>query len=145
MMTENQKSAEEKPELLYADLQEGRAFRALVYPITKELVADFMDTVGDGNPLYAGDAQLAPPGLVAIYARASYLQDHAMPSGGILAKQEFEFHNAARIGDTLTVRAAVVERYVDKKERKRVDFLIRAETQDGQQVSTTRLYAIWPK
>ena len=144
-MIDSHESTREKPELVYADLQEGRAFRPLEYPITKELVADFVETVGDGNPLYAGDAQLAPPGLVAIYARASYLQDHTMPSGGVLAKQEFEFHNPARIGDTLTVNAAVMESYLDQKERKRVNFIIRAETQDGKQISTTRLHAIWPK
>lgn len=144
-MTHNHGSGGEKPELLYADLQQGRVFRPLEYRVSSELVAEFMDTVGDRNPLYAGDTQLAPPGLVAIYARASYLQDHGMPSGGILAKQEFEFHDAARIGDTLTVRAEVVERYLDTKGRKRVNFLIRAETEHGRPVSTTRLYAIWPK
>ena len=145
MMTHDHESAEEKPELVYADLQKGRAFTPLQYPITKELVAEFMDTVGDRNPLYTGDSQLAPPGLVAIYARASYLQDHAMPSGGILAKQEFEFHNPARIGDALTVTAEVTDSRLDEKQRKRVTFLIRAHTQDGKRISTTRLHAIWPK
>ena len=144
-MTDNRESAPDKPELLYADLQQGRAFKSLEYPITKELVAEFVETVGDGNPLYTGDARLAPPGLVAIYARASYLQDHTMPSGGVLAKQEFEFHNPARIGDTLTVNAEVMESYLDQKERKRVNFIIRAKTQDGKPISTTRLHAIWPK
>ena len=146
-MNEENRSAEEKPELVFTDLPVGREFRPLEYPVTEELVREYVETVGDRNPLYAGDPgqAMAPPGLVAIYARASYLQDHAMPSGGVLAKQEFEFHGPARIGDTLTVKAGVAESYLDKKDRKRVTFLIRAENQDGGPVSTTRLYAIWPK
>ncbi|KPK91392.1 MAG: hypothetical protein AMJ94_07360 [Deltaproteobacteria bacterium SM23_61] len=134
---------ENKPELLFADLPPGRTFRTLEYPVTQELVQEFMETVGDRDPLYQKD--LAPPGLAAIYARLSYLQGHTMPSGGVLAKQEFEFQNPVRIGDTLKVQAKVVESYLDEKERKRVNFLIEAKDQKGMPVSTIRLQAIWPK
>jgi len=145
---------ENRPELVFSDLPEGRAFRHLEYPITAELVQRFMETVGDQHPLYWDEAfakestlgsPIAPPGLAAIYARLSYLQDHTMPSGGVLAKQEFEFHGPVRIGDTLKVRAKVVESYPDEKGRKRVTFFIEAENQNGQPVSTIRLYALWPK
>jgi acyl dehydratase len=136
-------SQENKPELLFADLPIGRTFRPLDYPVTQELVREFMETVGDRHPLYQKD--LAPPGLAAIYARLSYLQDHSMPSGGVLAKQEFEFQNPVQIGDTLRVQARVVESLLDEKERKRVTFLIEAQDQKGMPVSTIRLYAIWPK
>jgi acyl dehydratase len=136
-------SQENKPELLFADLPVGRTFRPLDYPVTQELVREFMETVGDRHPLYQKD--LAPPGLAAIYARLSYLQDHSMPSGGVLAKQEFEFQNPVQIGDTLRVQARVVESLLDEKERKRVTFLIEAQDQKGMPVSTIRLYAIWPK
>lgn len=145
---------ENKPELIFSDLPVARAFRPLEYPITRELVQGFMEAVGDRNPLYwdEGLAQkiplgslIAPPGLAAIYARLSYLQDHTMPSGGVLAQQEFEFHGPIRIGDTLKVRAKVIESLIDEKGRKRVTFLIEAENQKGQPVSTIRLYAIWPK
>ncbi len=132
-----------KPELLFADLPVGRTFRPLNYPITRKLVREFMETVGDRHPLYQED--LAPPGLAAIYARLSYLQDHTMPSGGVLAKQEFEFENPAKIGDTLKVQAQVTESLLDEKERKRVTFLIEAQDEKGKPVSTIRLYAIWPK
>ncbi|MEM2983383.1 MAG: MaoC family dehydratase [Candidatus Bathyarchaeia archaeon] len=141
---------EDKPELLFADLTPGRKFRTLQYPITRELVDAFMDTVGDRNPLYWDEVAfpnglLAPPGLAGIYARLSYLQDHTMPSGGILAKQEFEFKGAAKIGDTLLVSASVIESYLDEKGRKRVTFLIEALNQESKPISTIRIYAIWPK
>ncbi len=134
---------ENKPELLFADLPVGRTFKPLEYPITRELVREFMETVGDRHPLYRED--LAPPGLAAIYARLSYLQDHTMPSGGVLAKQEFEFQNPIKVGDTLKVQAKVVESYLDEKERKRVNFLIEAQDQKGMLISMIRLHAIWPK
>ncbi|MDI6753790.1 MAG: MaoC family dehydratase [Thermodesulfobacteriota bacterium] len=145
---------ENKPELIFTDLPVDRAFRPLEYPITGELVQEFMETVGDRNPLYWDEAlaqekllgpPVAPPGLAAIYARVSYLQDYTMPSGGVLAKQEFEFLGPIRIGDTLKVEARVVESYLDEKGRKRVTFLIRAENQKSVPISTIRLYAIWPK
>jgi len=138
----------DKPELVFADLTLGKEFRALEYPITRELVREFMEVVGDKHPLYThsdpGKA-LAPPGLAAIYARASYLQDHSMPSGGVLAKQEFEFLNPIRIGDTLTVQAKVTESLVDEKGRKRVTFLINARNQKGEPICEVVLGAIWPK
>jgi acyl dehydratase len=134
---------EDKPELVFADLPVGRTFKALEYPVTPELVQDFIETVGDRHPLY--DEGFAPPGLAAIYARLSYLQEHTMPSGGVLAKQVFEFQNPIKIGDILKVQARVIESYQDEKERKRVTFLIEAQDQKGMPVSTIRLYAIWPK
>ncbi|MBU2547999.1 MAG: MaoC family dehydratase [Proteobacteria bacterium] len=144
-------TVEDRPELVFADLGQGRTFRPFEMRVTGDLAAAYMDTVGDRNPLYfdAGAAgpggPIAPPGLAAIYARSSYLQDHAMPSGGVLAKQEFEFLAPVRVGDTLRVQARVFESYLDDKGRRRVHFLIEAENQDGRPVTTIRLYAIWPK
>ena len=138
----------EKPELVFADLVLGKEFRPLEYPVTKELVRDFMDVVGDHHPLYTDgdpDKAIAPPGLAAIYARASYLQDHSMPSGGVLAKQEFEFLNPIKIGDKLTVQAKVTESFVDEKGRKRVTFLINARNQNHVRICEVVLGAIWPK
>lgn len=134
---------EDNPELVFADLPVGRMFKPLEYPVTPDLIQDYIETVGDHHPLY--DEGLAPPGLAAIYARLSYLQHHNMPPGGVLVKQEFEFQNPVRSGDTLMVQAKVVERYLDEKERKRVSFLIEAKDQEGTPISTTRLQIIWPK
>ena len=144
----------EKPELVFSDLESGRAFPPLAYPVTADLVKEYTATVGDRHALYedteaarsAGmDAPIAPPGLAAIYSRLSYLQDHVMPSGGVLTKQEFEFYGPILIGETLTVNARVSESRLDEKGRKRVHFLIEAKNQSGDPVSETRLQAIWPK
>jgi acyl dehydratase len=138
----------EKPELVFSDLNVGKKFRTLTYPVTRDLVRTFIDVVGDDNPLYEKglkEGAIAPPGLAAIYARLSYLQDHVMPAGGVLAKQEFEFAVPIRVGDTLAVNAEVVESYVDEKARKRVTQLIHARNQKHEVVTTIRLSVIWPK
>jgi len=142
------------PELVFADLPAGRTFRPLEIAVTADLVREFMEVVGDHNPLYWDEKSvpqaltgslMAPPGLAAIYARLAYLQDYRMPSGGVLAKQEFEFHHPLRIGDTLRVKAKVMESYLDEKGRKRVAFQIEAENQMGDRISTIRLNVYWPK
>ncbi|MBU1275531.1 MAG: MaoC family dehydratase [Proteobacteria bacterium] len=141
-----------KPELVFDDLPKGRKFTPLRYEITPRLVNAYMDTVGDRNPLYWDQAKagaagglVAPPGLAAIYARLSYLQENTMPSGGVLAGQEFEFLKPVKPGAVLTVQAEVFESYLDPKDRKRVNFLIVARDGQGDRVCVVRLYAIWPK
>ncbi|MFH1058392.1 MAG: MaoC family dehydratase [Pseudomonadota bacterium] len=138
---------ETKPELTFAELKLGRRFRPLPFAITPELVARYLAVVGDHHPLYqqpAGQA-IAPPGLAAVYARLSYLQDHTMPSGGVLAQQEFENQGLAKVGDVLEVQASVFEHYVDDRGHLRVSFLIQARNQADQPVCRVRLFAIWPK
>jgi acyl dehydratase len=144
----------EKPELLFAELVPGRKFREFYFPVSDDLVQHYMNVVGDRHPLYwdatAFRAQgftkpLAPPGLAAIYPRASYLQDHSMPSGGILVKQEFKFLSPAFVGDTLSVRATVASAEIDHKGRKRVHFFIEAKNGDGEKISEVNIHAIWPK
>ncbi|MBU4563616.1 MAG: MaoC family dehydratase [Proteobacteria bacterium] len=142
--------SDSKPELVFADLPQGRQFTPLRYEVTPTMVDEYLRVVGDHNPLYGDQAQksgnrLAPPGLAAIYARLSYLQDNIMPSGGVLAGQEFSFRKPVSVGDVLTVRAEVMESYLDDKERKRVNFLITARDSKGDEVCLVRLYAIWPK
>jgi len=153
-MSDKEKAVGDKPELVFADLPVGRRFRPLEYHITKELLDNYIETVGDMHPLYTNEAAakkgplaspIAPPGLAAIYARLSYLQDHTMPSGGVLVKQEFHFLGPMRIGDTLKIQAEVDESYIDKKERNRVNFLIKAENRKDEPISAVRLYLIWPK
>jgi acyl dehydratase len=145
---------ESKPELVFADLPAGRTFRPLEVAVTKDLVQEFMEVVGDRHPLYWDEKSvpqtlagslMAPPGLAAIYARLAYLQDYLMPSGGVLAKQEFEFHHPLLIGDTLRVKAKVTESYLDEKGRKRVAFHIEAGNQKGERISIIHLNVYWPK
>ncbi len=143
----------ELPELLYEDLQMGRAFPVLEYTVTEELVNKFVSATGDDCPLYTDvdlcrkqgfSGALAPTGLAGIFGRLSYLQNHRMPPGGILAKQEMEFLHPCYVGETLRVQARVTERYT-RKERNYVTIESVAERPDGEHAAVVRVTAIWPK
>ena len=143
----------QKPELLLKDLELGREFSPFEFKITKEMVKDFMDTTGDYNPFYydeqaakaAGFAgPIAPPALANIFGRQAYLQDYIMPGGGILARQDLEFFFPARVGETLTIVAQVIERYV-KREKNYVTIQSIARNEEERVVAIVRVNAIWPK
>ena len=144
--------AEALPELRYDDLTPGRIFRPMAFAITDDLVAQYLDVMGDRNPLYehdeaaraAGlDGRVAPVGLWGVWGRAAYLRDHRMPGGGVLAGEDVVYVKPARVGDVLSVQARVVDRYV-KKERGRVLFETAAHDSSGALCGIVRISAIWP-
>ena len=99
-----------KPPLLLRDLDLGREFTPLAFPITDALVDAFCEATGETNPLFVdADAaraggfvgRVAPPGLAGIFGRQAYLRDYVMPPGGVLAGQSIDFHGPAFVGDTL--------------------------------------------
>lgn len=141
-----------KPPLLLRDLDLGREFNPLTFPITGALVDAFCDATGETNPLFldAGAARaagfaarVAPPGLAGIFGRQAYLRDYAMPPGGVLAGQSIDFHGPAFVGDTLEVRAKVVARD-EHKGRPRVTIQSVARRPGGEAVATVRVVALWP-
>jgi acyl dehydratase len=134
------------PELLYEDLSVGLRFRPLEFVASAELVGRYAEIVGDDNPLYTdagGDAPLVPPGLWGVWGRQAYLQDHAMPAGGVLAGEDLEFIAPLRVGQKLTVQAEVTELYI-RKERPRVVLEMTATDEDGRRCGLVRIHAIWP-
>ena len=141
------------PELLYEDLPLGKEFPVFEYPITRQRVEGFEAATGDDNKMYRDEAlcrrqglagAVAPTGLAGIFGRLSYLQNHRMPPGGILAKQEMEFIAPFYVGEVLKVRARVTERYT-KKEKNFVTIESVAERPGGENVVVVRVTAIWPK
>lgn len=142
----------EKPELKYEDLEVGRAFRRMRFAVTRELVDRYVAIVGDDNPLYAAaEAEpdgtalpgLTPPGLWGVWGRQSYLQDHRMPGGGVLAGEDLVFIKPVTVGQVLDIEARVVERYV-RKGRGNVIFEVAATDDDGMLCGIVRITAVWP-
>jgi acyl dehydratase len=135
----------EKPELLYDDLQQGRTFEPMSFPITPELVAAYRRAVADDRaPTTDGDRTVAPAGLWGIWGRQAYLQHHRMPGGGILAGQDMEYHAPAYIGDVLRVQAIVAKRY-ERKGRPYATIESTAHNEAGELCGVVRVTAIWPK
>jgi acyl dehydratase len=141
------------PELNYDELEIGRSFRPLEFEITPELVRRYVEIVGDANSLYTDPEQarsrglracVAPPGLWGVWGRQAYLQDHAMPAGGVLAGEELVFVKPAYVGDTLTVQAEVADRFM-RKDQPRVIIEITARGADGDVCGIVRITAVWPR
>lgn len=141
------------PELKYEELETGRTFRPLLFEITPELVSRYVEIVGDSNRLYSdqdyaveeGMAKtVAPPGLWGVWGRQAYLQDHAMPAGGVLAGEDLVFIRPTYVGETLTVQARVSDRYLRRQQR-RVVIEITATGDGPEDVrGVVRITAVWP-
>lgn len=144
--------SEALPELRYDDLTPGREFRPIEFAITEEVVARYLEVVGEASTVYVSDeaaraagldGRLAPVGLWGVWGRAAYLQDHRMPGGGVLAGEDVVYVKPVGIGDVLTVQARVTDRYV-KKERGRVLFETTARDRSDALCGIVRITAIWP-
>lgn len=144
--------AEEKPELLYEDLELARTFAVLTFPVTPELVRDYIRSVGDDNPVYTDDqaaiaegleGAIAPPGIWGIWGRQSYLTAHRMPGGGVLVGQDMVYIRPARVGDVLTVQAEVTARF-EKGEKRFVTIESKAHNSVGVLCGVVRVTARWP-
>ena len=141
------------PDLLYEELQLGRKFSVLHFPITPELVRGYVRSVEDDNPIYSDEraaidqgleGAIAPPGIWGIWGRQAYLTAYRMPAGGVLAGQDMVYLRPVRVGDALTVEAEVTARY-EKGEKKFVTIESKAHDTAGRLCGTVRVTAIWPR
>jgi acyl dehydratase len=143
----------EKPELLYDELQIGRKFPTLSFPISPELVGAYIKSVGDDNPIFFDnqaaidqhlEGAIAPPGVWGIWGRQSYLTAYRMPGGGVLAGQDMVYLRPVRVGDVLTVEAEVTARF-QKGEKNFVTIESKASDTAGRLCGIVRVTAIWPR
>ncbi len=135
------------------EIEVGHNFSPLVFPIDEDLIAKYVDTVGDRDPLHrdpscarsAGYRGLvAPPTIAALYVLKAYRTDFALPSGGVHFRQRFKFHHPIVAGDILSVQASVVDKYV-KKGRQFLVIESTARNQDGVPVVWSESTSFWPK
>ena len=140
------------PPLTFSSLTAGRRFTPLTFSVPTELVRTFSQLTGDDNPLYhdaeaarsAGlDGPVVPPGLAGVWARLSYLGEHRMPPGGVMAGQRFAFDAPARVGETLTLGAEVAEQEPGDPKR-RVLLACTARRADGAVSGQVHIDARWP-
>ena len=142
--------ATEKPPLVYDELEVGREFRPLVVTADAELVQRYLSTLSVDNALYRtargedmADAPCVPPGLWGVWGRAAYLVDNTMPPGGVLAGEDLEYDAPLAVGQQVTIRARVADRYV-RKERPNVVFESVITDAAGTRCGAVRILAIWP-
>ncbi|HUO04632.1 MAG TPA: MaoC family dehydratase [Candidatus Binataceae bacterium] len=121
----------------------GRDFGATSWEITPEIVARYIAGTGDDNPWYRDNSPIgAPiaPALVACNAVYSNLAWY-LPNiyGNLHARQEWEQFAPVKVGERLSTRAVVVERY-PKRDREYVVNEVLTSGGDGRIVSRARTH-----
>ena len=144
----------EKPNYLtWDDMEIGMEGPTKVFTVTAEKTEQYGLAVEDLNSLFfdekiAGESEwggrIAHPTTAAMYALGSpVLSDKVNPPGRVHAKQYYEFHRPARLGDVLTVRTVIADKYV-KRERKYIVTETVAVDGSGRKIVTSRGTGIWP-
>lgn len=129
----------------YDEVRVGDVFPAepLRFEVSETVVARFLAATayeslgGDRQPRRA-------PSMIASVYLIDLLLARRSPPGGIHAKQNIRFHRAIAVGETLSLQAKVVEKYV-RKERPYVVSSFEARDRDGSLVSSGRIASIWGK
>ncbi len=104
------------------DLKVGDEQAPLVFTVTPELNQQYLYAVEDYHPRYLekgkwGDP-IVHPSILMNMSNRTRSPSFKLPAGwsSIHARDDTEFHSAARVGETLTVQWKVVECY-ERKER----------------------------
>jgi acyl dehydratase len=135
------------------EIEVGHTFSPLVFPVDEELIAKYVDTIEDRDPLHRDPSYaqnsgysgpVAPPTIAALYVLKAYRTDWAPPSGGVHLRQRFRFYRPIVAGDVLSVQARVVDNSVKHGKR----FLViesSAQNQDGAQMVWSETTSFWPE
>lgn len=134
----------------FDDVQVGYTDPPVSGTLAREQVAQFVDAVEETNPLFWDDEAaersewggiIAPCTASQLYGR--YEGPHKVPAGSVHAKQYYAFHHPARVGDTLTSKTTIVDKYI-KRERRYVVKETVSTNQDGQVICIARVTTILP-
>lgn len=101
----------------------GRDYGGFDWDITPEFVAKYIAGTGDDNPWYRGDSPLGgpiAPALILYDGVYRNLQWY-LPNiyGNLHARQEWDLFTPVEVGERLTTRSVIVERYL-KRDREYV-------------------------
>lgn len=131
----------------FDDVAVGDVFppEPLRFHVGADVVDGFLSATGNDSPHYhAGRGSHAAPSMIASVYLIDLIMARRSPPGGIHAKQTIRFHRGIDVGETLSIQATVVEKYV-RKERPYVVSEFEAKAADGSLVSTGRVTSIWGK
>ncbi|MDQ1503864.1 MAG: MaoC like domain [Actinomycetota bacterium] len=144
---------ERLPFLPLSGMRAGRTFGPGAFVVTPGLVAAYIEVTGDDHPVYTDDAAaraagfdgcVLPPGLTGVWARRSYLTEHRMLPGGVMAGETVELLLPVTVGARLSIMAEVVESDPDD-ERRRVVLACTARDEGGRLAGRVEIDARWPE
>ena len=121
----------------------GRDYGGREVEITPELVRRYAEGVGDENPWYFGDSPFGGPVAPALILHSEVYHDLSwyLPNiyGNLHTKQEWELFQHVMVGDTVTTRSLIVDRYV-KRDREYVVKEVTCSGPDGRIMSRSRTH-----
>ena len=121
----------------------GRDFGAVIYDITPDLVATYIAGTGDDNPWYRGRSPLGGPIAPALILHSAvyHTLEWYLPNiyGNLHARQEWDVFAPVMVGERLTTRSVIVDRYV-KRDREYVVNEVIVGNASGQIVSRSRTH-----
>jgi acyl dehydratase len=108
-----------------ADVYVGRDYGRHDLVITPELVAAYCESVDHANPMYTGKSPFGAPVAPALVKHSEVYDYRAHPKaqplwylpnlyGNLHARQEFEFFAPVMVGDHISTRSFIAERYVKR-------------------------------
>lgn len=87
------------------------------YEITPDVVRDYADALDDHHPWYTGDSPFGGPVAPALLLHSEVYKFggwYINYFGNLHARQEWELYAPIAVGDTVTTRATIVDRYVKR-------------------------------
>jgi len=100
------------------DVQVGRYLGERVLEITPELVRQYSEAVEDDNPWYADRSSFGGPVAPALLLHSEVYRTLAwyLPRiyGNLHARQEWDLFQPAMVGDEVTTRSVIIDRYVKR-------------------------------
>jgi len=121
----------------------GRDYGGATYDITPELIATFVAGTGDDNPWYRGSSPLGGPVAPALILHSAVYRtvEWYLPNiyGNLHARQEWELFAPVMVGERLTTRSVIVDRYL-KRDREYLVNEVIVGNADGRIVSRSRTH-----
>ncbi len=125
------------------EIHVGRDFGGAAYDITPELVAAYIAGTGDDNPWYRDRSPLGGPVAPALILHSAVYRtvEWYLPNiyGNLHARQEWEVFAPVMVGERLTTRAVIVDRYL-KRDREYVVNEVIVTNAAGRIVSRSRTH-----
>lgn len=121
----------------------GRDFGTVTFDITAELIGTYIAGTGDDNPWYRGPSPLGGPIAPALILHSAvyHTLEWYLPNifGNLHARQEWDVFAPVMVGERLTTRSFIVDRYI-KRDRDYVVNEVLVSNASGQIVSRSRTH-----
>lgn len=121
----------------------GRDFGQHEYEITPEMARHYSNSVDDHNPWYSSSSPFGGPVAPAMLLHSDVYLYHGwyLPNifGNLHAKQEWEFYHPALVGEKVTTRSCIIDRYV-KRDREYVVNEVTCFGPDGRMLNRGRTH-----